>query len=94
MFCWNEPRLHLKKKITQVSAACHRIANPGDDVVPLPFLGGGIVDQDTSDSGTREVAAVVPDFVVTKAGHHKKARRDLLVHDVGRWLFLRQEDCR
>ena len=38
------------------------IANPGDDIIPLTFLGRRVIDQHAVDVARCKVAAVVPDY--------------------------------
>ena len=73
----------------QVSAtvAGQGVADPGDDAIPLPLLGGGIVDQDAIDEASGKVATIVPNLSLAKAGHHEKSRGHPFVDDVW-WRVL------
>ena len=49
-----------------------RIANAGNDAIPLAFLSRGIVYQHAIHELACEVATVVPDDVVAEAGNHEE----------------------
>jgi hypothetical protein len=67
-----------------------RIANAGNDVIPLAFLSRGIVYQHAIHELAGEVATVVPDDVVAEAGNHEEPWRDPLVNNVRGRFFLGQ----
>ena len=52
-----------------------RIADAGDDAVPLALFVGRIIDQDAMRQAAGEIAAVVPDDPVAHAGHDEEVRR-------------------
>ena len=82
------------KPQASATVAGQGVADPGDDAIPLPLLGGGIVDQDAIDEASGKVATIVPNLSLAKAGHHEKSRGHPFVDDV-RWrVLLGEEDGR
>jgi hypothetical protein len=63
------------------------IANPGNDAIPLTFLGSRIINHHAVYEPTGKIAAVVPDQIVTEAGDDEKVGGHPLIHDVG-WRML------
>ena len=67
------------------------MAYPDDYAVPTKLFCGWIVDQHAVHDAVAAIAAVVPDPILTNAGHHKKVGRDPSVNDAGRRPLLGQE---
>jgi hypothetical protein len=69
--------------------ARQRVTDPSDHAIPLAFLDRRVIDQHAIHETACKVATVVPNLVVSKAGHHKKTRCDPLVNNIRRRVFLR-----
>jgi hypothetical protein len=65
-----------------------RVAYPDDYAVPTELFCGWIVDQHAVHDAVAAIAAVVPDPILTNAGHHKEVGRDPFVNDAGRGRCL------
>ena len=64
-----------------------RVADAGHDGIPALLFGCGIVDQYTGDGAPGEIAAIIPDQAVTKAGHYKKSGSDPSVDGARGWVL-------
>ena len=60
------------RRASDLSWTGQRIANAGNDAIPLAFLSRGIVYQHAIHELACEVATVVPDDVVAEAGNHEE----------------------
>ena len=63
----------------------------GDDIIPVVFLTGGVIDQHAVNEALGEIATVVPNLIVLVAGYGKKPRRDSLVLNIARRVLFRKK---
>ena len=71
-----------------------RIADAGDDAIPLLLFRCRVVDQHACDEAAGEVTAVVPDQSVTKTRDDKETRGHPSIDDTLGRVFPPQKGCR
>jgi hypothetical protein len=72
--------------------ASERVADAGNDGVPLAFFGGRIIDEDALHITCRTIAAVVPYPAIENARRYKKPRGHFLIDNSRRRLLPCQKD--
>src|SRR6266581_9456951 len=76
------------------SPAGQRVTDPRDDAIPLRFLGGRVVNQYAVHEASAEIATVVPNLSLAKAGDDEEPGRHPLVYDVRGWVHFCKKHSR